>query len=116
MTAYDYVADGAEIYRRSFAIIRQESDLRAIPADAEPVAVRMIHACGMTDLPADIRCSTDFACSTMTQPVTRPSAGSATWKGKSRLVRVTGQTMQRPVWRLNRSLLMTNAGRRPACS
>lgn len=63
MTAYDYVAEGAEIYRRSFAIIRQESDLRAIPADAEPVAVRMIHACGMTDLPADIRCSTDFACS-----------------------------------------------------
>ncbi|MGN6692836.1 MAG: precorrin-8X methylmutase [Aquihabitans sp.] len=59
--AYDYVADGAEIYRRSFALIRAEADLSRVPADAERVAVRMIHACGMTDLPADIRCSDDFA-------------------------------------------------------
>lgn len=49
-----YERDGAEIYRRSFAIIRAEADLTAIPADLEPVAVRMIHACGMTDLPADL--------------------------------------------------------------
>lgn len=60
-TAYDYVTDGAEIYRRSFAMIRDEADLIGIPADAERVAVRMIHACGMTDLPTDIRCSDDFA-------------------------------------------------------
>jgi precorrin-8X/cobalt-precorrin-8 methylmutase len=49
-----YEQDGAEIYRRSFAIIRAEADLSAIPADLEAVAVRMIHACGMTDLPADL--------------------------------------------------------------
>lgn len=49
-----YERDGAEIYRRSFAIIRAEADLTAVPADLEPVAVRMIHACGMTDLPADL--------------------------------------------------------------
>jgi precorrin-8X/cobalt-precorrin-8 methylmutase len=49
-----YERDGAEIYRRSFGIIRAEADLAAIPADLEPVAVRMIHACGMTDLPADL--------------------------------------------------------------
>lgn len=62
MTAtYDYVTDGAEIYRRSFALIRSEADLSGVPADAEQVAVRMIHACGMTDLPADIRCSDGFA-------------------------------------------------------
>lgn len=60
-TAYDYVTDGAEIYRRSFAMIRDEADLSKLPAEAERVAVRMIHACGMTDLPADIRCSDDFA-------------------------------------------------------
>jgi len=60
-TTYDYVADGAEIYRRSFAIIRSEANLTALPVDAERVAVRMIHACGMTDLPADIRCSSAFA-------------------------------------------------------
>ena len=54
MPAPDYVRDGAEIYRRSFAIIRAEADLGRFPADVARVAVRMIHACGMTDLPADV--------------------------------------------------------------
>ena len=58
-TIHDHIRDGAEIYRRSFAIIRAESDLSTIPASAQTLAVRMIHACGMTDLPADIRCSDD---------------------------------------------------------
>jgi precorrin-8X/cobalt-precorrin-8 methylmutase len=49
-----YERDGAEIYRRSFAMIRAEADLSAVPADLEHVVVRMIHACGMTDLPADL--------------------------------------------------------------
>jgi precorrin-8X/cobalt-precorrin-8 methylmutase len=52
--APSYEQDGAAIYRRSFAMIRAEADLSAVPADLEPVAVRMIHACGMTDLPADL--------------------------------------------------------------
>ncbi len=51
----DYIRDGAEIYRRSFATIRAESDLSGLPEDVAGVVVRMIHACGMTDLPADIR-------------------------------------------------------------
>lgn len=51
---YDYSTEGADIYEKSFAMIRAEADLRAIPADAEKVAVRMIHACGQTDLPADL--------------------------------------------------------------
>jgi precorrin-8X/cobalt-precorrin-8 methylmutase len=49
-----YERDGARIYRQSFAIIRAEADLSAIPPDLEPAVVRMIHACGMTDLPADV--------------------------------------------------------------
>jgi precorrin-8X/cobalt-precorrin-8 methylmutase len=49
-----YERDAARIYSGSFAIIRAEADLRAIPADLEPAAVRMIHACGMTDLPAHL--------------------------------------------------------------
>jgi precorrin-8X/cobalt-precorrin-8 methylmutase len=49
-----YERDGAAIYRQSFAIIRAEADLSAVPADLEHVAVRMIHACGMTDLPGDV--------------------------------------------------------------
>ena len=51
---YEYETDGAEIYVRSFATIRAESDLAAIPADAEKVAVRMIHASGQTDLARDL--------------------------------------------------------------
>ena len=50
----DSVRDGAEIYRQSFAIIRAEADLGRFPADVARVVVRMIHSCGMTDLPADV--------------------------------------------------------------
>jgi len=57
----DYVREGAEIYRRSFAIIRAEADLSRFSGAAERVVVRMIHACGMTDLPRDVEMSPDFA-------------------------------------------------------
>jgi precorrin-8X/cobalt-precorrin-8 methylmutase len=52
--SFEYVRDGAEIYRRSFATIRGEAELDGLPADVAQVAVRMIHACGMTDLVADL--------------------------------------------------------------
>lgn len=51
---FDYVRDGAEIYRRSFATIRAEADLDGMPPEVAQVAVRMIHACGMTDLVRDL--------------------------------------------------------------
>lgn len=51
---YEYEKDGAAIYRRSFATIRAESDLTGLPEDVGRVAVRMIHACGMTDLVRDL--------------------------------------------------------------
>ena len=51
---YDYVDDGAAIYVDSFATIRREADLNAIPADAEKVAVRMIHGTGQPDLARDL--------------------------------------------------------------
>ena len=47
----NYIKDGAAIYRESFSIIRREADLSAFPPDLARVVVRMIHACGMTDLP-----------------------------------------------------------------
>jgi precorrin-8X/cobalt-precorrin-8 methylmutase len=56
-----YERDGAAIYRQSFATIRREADLSRVPADLERVAVRMIHACGMTDLVADLAWSAGFA-------------------------------------------------------
>jgi precorrin-8X/cobalt-precorrin-8 methylmutase len=56
-----YIRDAHEIYRQSFATIRAEADLRHIPADLEPVVVRMIHACGMVDLVGDLVFSSDAA-------------------------------------------------------
>ncbi|QCG92671.1 precorrin-8X methylmutase [Azospirillum sp. TSA2s] len=56
---YDYIRDGAAIYRQSFATIRAEADLSAIPDDLKPVAVRVIHACGMVDAARDLLFSTD---------------------------------------------------------
>ncbi|MFI6419465.1 precorrin-8X methylmutase [Streptomyces sp. NPDC050842] len=58
---FDYEKDGAEIYRRSFATIRAEAELAGLPADVAQVAVRMIHACGMTDLVQDIAYSPQVA-------------------------------------------------------
>jgi len=52
-----YIPDGAEIYRQSFAPIRAEADLAALPADLEKLAVRLIHACGMVDIVSDLRFS-----------------------------------------------------------
>lgn len=54
-----YLRDGAEIYRRSFATIRAEADLAGLPENVARVAVRMIHACGMTDLVDDLAYSPD---------------------------------------------------------
>ena len=51
---YDYERDGDAIYRASFATIRRETDLSGLPADAETVAVRMVHASGQTDLTHDL--------------------------------------------------------------
>jgi len=56
-----YIRDGAEIYRRSFAIIRAEADLARFNAAEEPVAVRIIHACGMPEIARDIVMSPGFA-------------------------------------------------------
>ncbi len=57
----DYLRDGGAIYARSFAMIRAEADLARFEGAAERVVVRMIHACGMTDLPRDVEVSPDFA-------------------------------------------------------
>lgn len=51
---YDYLTDGADIYRESFAIIRREADLRRFPEDVSRVVVRMIHAAAQTDIADDV--------------------------------------------------------------
>jgi precorrin-8X/cobalt-precorrin-8 methylmutase len=57
---YDYARDGAEIYRRSFAIIRGEADLSRFTPDEARVAVRVIHACGMVEIARDLVFSPHF--------------------------------------------------------
>ncbi len=59
--ARDYIRDGAEIYRRSFATIRAEADLSRFRGLEEKIAVRIIHACGMVEITSDIAMSHDFA-------------------------------------------------------
>ncbi|MEY3081755.1 MAG: hypothetical protein RJA94_1740 [Pseudomonadota bacterium] len=59
----DYLRDPAAIYRRSFEIIRAETDFSQLPADAEPIATRIIHACGMPEIAQDLRISSDFVIS-----------------------------------------------------
>jgi precorrin-8X/cobalt-precorrin-8 methylmutase len=59
LSRFDYLRDGAEIYRRSFAAIRAEADLARFTPDEEHVAVRMIHACGMVEIAGDLVFSTE---------------------------------------------------------
>jgi len=59
--SYDYVRDGTAIYAQSFAIIRSEADLARFAPDEARVAVRIIHACGMTDVARDIDFHPGFA-------------------------------------------------------
>jgi precorrin-8X/cobalt-precorrin-8 methylmutase len=56
-SSLDYIRDPAEIYRQSFATIREEADLDRFPPVLQPLVIRLIHACGMVDLAEDVRWS-----------------------------------------------------------
>jgi precorrin isomerase len=62
MKPMDYIRDPQEIYRRSFATVAAEADISDLPQDAAPLAYRLIHACGMPDIAADL-CITETAVS-----------------------------------------------------
>ena len=62
-SGYSYIRDGADIYAKSFAIIRAEADLVRFSREEERVAVRIIHACGMVETARDIAFSPRFAAS-----------------------------------------------------
>src|SRR5690606_12937799 len=61
--AVNYERDPARIYAQSFATVRAEAALGHLPPDVAELAVRLIHACGMTDLPAGLAFSPDVAAS-----------------------------------------------------
>lgn len=58
-----YERDPAAIYRQSFATVREEARLDHLPEDLHEVAVRLVHACGMTDVPNRLAWSADVAVS-----------------------------------------------------
>jgi len=60
MVPIDYLRDPEAIYARSFALIRAEADMSKLPAAAHGVAERVIHACGMPEIAAELRISDDF--------------------------------------------------------
>lgn len=57
----EYIRNGTEIYQKSFATIRTEANLGILPSDLAKVAVRLIHACGMTDIVHDLEASANAA-------------------------------------------------------
>jgi precorrin isomerase len=54
-SALDYLRDPDRIYAESFAIIRAEAKLAGLPPAIAAIAVRLIHASGMTDLIPELR-------------------------------------------------------------
>ncbi|MEQ8355536.1 MAG: precorrin-8X methylmutase [Kiloniellaceae bacterium] len=58
---FDYIRDPREITRRSFEIVRAETDLSALPAEIGAVALRVVHACGMPEIAADLAWSGELA-------------------------------------------------------
>jgi precorrin-8X/cobalt-precorrin-8 methylmutase len=56
-----YLRDPAAIYRESYAAIRREARLDCLPEDLRPVALRLIHACGMPDIVDDLAWTPDAA-------------------------------------------------------
>ncbi|HSF94003.1 MAG TPA: precorrin-8X methylmutase [Thermohalobaculum sp.] len=56
-----YERDPAAIYRQSFATVRAEARLDHLPEDLHEVAIRLVHACGMTDVPNRLAWSDDVA-------------------------------------------------------
>ena len=60
MGGYDYIKDGAAIYRQSFATIRAEADFTGFTPEQAKVVVRIIHACGMVDVAQHVAVSATF--------------------------------------------------------
>ncbi len=56
---FDYLRDPAEIYRRSFAAIEAEADVARFAGAERALALRLIHACAMPEIAADLVMSGD---------------------------------------------------------
>lgn len=54
---FDYIRDPDAIYAESFRLIEAETALGGLPQDLAAVAVRLVHACGMPAIVADLTAS-----------------------------------------------------------
>lgn len=57
----DYLRDPAAIYARSFELIRAELPLERFPPALRPVALRLVHACGLPEIAANLAWAGDPA-------------------------------------------------------
>lgn len=57
----DYLRDTEAIYRASFDAVRAATDLSAIEADLEALAIRLVHAVGQPEIVADLAWSAGAA-------------------------------------------------------
>ena len=51
---YDYIRSPEAIYRRSFELIAEETDLTRLPPELHDIAIRLVHACAMPDIVDDL--------------------------------------------------------------
>jgi precorrin-8X/cobalt-precorrin-8 methylmutase len=58
---YSYLREPAAIYRASQAAVEQATDLSRVPEDMRPIAIRLVHACGMPEIVAHLAASADAA-------------------------------------------------------
>jgi precorrin-8X/cobalt-precorrin-8 methylmutase len=58
---HSYIRDPQEITRRSFEIVRAETDLSNLPEDIGEIALRVVHACGMPEIAGDLAFAGDLA-------------------------------------------------------
>ncbi len=58
---YDYLRDPDSIYKKSFSIVKAETDFSGISSDIETIITRIIHSCGMPEIMEDLAFHPDIA-------------------------------------------------------
>ncbi len=61
--ALSYERDPKAIYKASFDTVRAEANLDHLPEDLRDIAIRLVHSCGMTDVPNRLAWSDDVVAS-----------------------------------------------------
>jgi precorrin-8X/cobalt-precorrin-8 methylmutase len=58
---YVYLRDPDDIYRRSFAMVREATDISSVPEELRTIALRLVHACAMPQIVVDLAASPSAA-------------------------------------------------------